>query len=146
MDLIDLMPSGQTFRLVTTLDLPDGADVPAGFTGRVKFHDADQLCAVAWYEDGRLHNPGHHHPAFRRFRPSGAVKFEMYYEYGVLTDPSAHIPAVSGYYADGARHYAERYLGGQRHDGADGGAAVTKWRQDGTLRHELRYQRGVRVR
>jgi antitoxin component YwqK of YwqJK toxin-antitoxin module len=145
MELIDLMPAAQTFRLVATLDLPDGADVPTGFSGRVRFHEGDGLTAVAWYEDGRLHNPGHQHPAFRRYRPSGAVKYEMFYEYGILTDPSETTPAVSGYYADGSLHYVERYTNGQRSDSA-GGAAVSKWRQDGTLRHELHYTRGVRVR
>ena len=144
MEIIDLMPAAQTFRLVATLDMPDGTDVPIGFSGRVRFYDNHQIVAVAWYEDGRLHNPGHSHPAFRRYRSSGEVKFEMYYEYGVLTDPSPTIPAVSGYYADGATHYVERYTQGLRSD-TEGGAAVSKWRQDGTLRHELHYLNGVRV-
>jgi hypothetical protein len=144
MELIDLMPVSQTFRLVATLDLPDGTEVPMGFSGRVRFFEKDVIIAVAWYEDGRLHNPGHHHPAFRRYRQSSVVKFEMFYEYGVLTDPSATTPAVTGYYADGATHYVERYTNGQRSD-TTAGAAVQKWRQDGTLRHELHYIRGVRV-
>jgi len=145
MEIIDLMPAAQTFRLVATLDLPDGTDVPMGFSGRARFYEGQCIVAVSWYEDGRLHNPGHNHPAFRRYRPNGAVKFEMFYEYGVLTDPSSSTPAVAGFYADGAKHYVERYTDGVRSD-TDGGAAVSKWRQDGTLRHELHYIRGVRVR
>ena len=147
MELIDLVPNSLSFRVFVTIDVRDGDDVPAGFSGRVKVHEGepDRIVAVAWYTDGRLHNPGRQHPAFRRFRPDGSLKFEMFYTEGMLHDPSPTLPAVRGYFADGTLHYEERYDGGQRHDGADGSAAIRKWRNDGTVRHELHYDRGRRI-
>jgi antitoxin component YwqK of YwqJK toxin-antitoxin module len=146
MELIDLIPNSMSFRVVTTIDVHDGDEIPVGFTGRIKHHDEDNsVVAVSWYADGQLHNPGKHHPAFRRFRHDGRLKYEMFYTHGLLHDPSDHLPAVRGYYADGKVHYEERYFGGKRNDGKDGAAAIRKWRSDGTLRHELHYQQGRRV-
>jgi hypothetical protein len=146
MELFDLIPNSMSFRVITTLDLVDVAEVPVGFTGRVKLRENDAVVAVSWYADGQLHNPGKHHPAYRRFRPDGRLKFEMFYTHGLLHDPADRIPAVRGFYADGRVHYEERYFAGQRNDARDGAAAILKWRHDGTLRHELHYVHGRRLR
>lgn len=144
MDVIDLIPNSMTFRIVTTLDLADGDDTPAGFTGRVRRHGAGRPVSVAWYHRGLLQNPGRQHPAFRSFRAAGQVKFEMYYTDGSLQDPNATTAAVRGFYAAGGLHYEERWFRGLRQDGLDGTAAIRKWRADGSLRHELHYERGAR--
>jgi len=145
MELIDLIPNSMSFRVVTTLDIHEEGEIPVGFTGRVKHHEQGTITSVAWYADGQLHNPGKHHPAYRRFRPDGRLKYEMFYVHGLLHDPSDHVPAVRGYYADGAVHYEERYFGGKRNDAKDGSAAIRKWRHDGSMRHELHYVHGRRV-
>jgi antitoxin component YwqK of YwqJK toxin-antitoxin module len=145
MELIDLIPNSMSFRVVTTIDVREGDEIPVGFTGRVKHHEDDHIVAVSWYADGQLHNPGKHHPAFRRFRHDGRLKYEMFYTHGLLHDPSDHVPAVRGYYADGAVHYEERYWGGKRQDAKDGTAAIRKWRSDGSMRHELHYVAGRRM-
>jgi antitoxin component YwqK of YwqJK toxin-antitoxin module len=145
MDLIDLIPNSLTFRIVTTIDIADEAEMPAGFTGRVRRSAGDHIAYVAWYQDGLLHNPSRTHPAYRRFRPDGALKFEMFYTEGELHDPSSGVPAVRGYYADGTLHYSEHWKHGKRHDGSDGSPALSKYRADGTLRHQFRYRNGVRM-
>lgn len=145
MELIDLIPNSLSFRVVVTVDLHEGDEIPVGFTGRVKHHDGDHVVAVSWYQDGQLHNPGKHHPAYRCFRHDGRLKYEMFYTHGLLHDPSDQLPAVRGYYADGKVHYEERWFGGKRHDGRDGSAAIRKWRADGSLRHELHYSLGKRL-
>lgn len=147
MDFIDLMPNAMSFRVVTTIDVDDEADIPAGFTGRVRRHEhspIDHVAYVAWYADGHLHDPARGHPAFRRLRSDGRLKYELFYRRGLLQDPSASAPAVRGYFADGTLHYEERYRAGVRHDGADGSAAIRKFRADGSLRHELHYSEGRR--
>jgi len=146
MELIDLIPNSMSFRVITTLELRDGDEVPVGFTGRVKLLEENSVIAVAWYADGQLQNPGKHHPAYRRFRPDGRLKYEMFYLHGLLHDPADRLPAVRGYYADGKVHYEERYFAGQRNDARDGSAAVRKWRSDGSVRHELHYEHGRRIR
>jgi antitoxin component YwqK of YwqJK toxin-antitoxin module len=145
MELIDLIPNSMSFRVVTTIEITDESEIPVGFTGRVKHHENGVVVYVAWYHDGQMHNPGKHHPAYRRFRPDGRLKYEMFYTHGLLHDPTDTDPAVRGYYADGATHYEERYFGGKRHDSRDGTAAIRKWRHDGVLRHEIHYQHGKRV-
>ena len=138
MELIDLVPNSLSFRVFTTINVDDEGEIPTGFTGRVRRHVAGSIAYVAWYTEGRLHNPGKNHPAYRRFRPDGRLKYELFYEHGELQDPSPKVPAVRGYYADGSVHYEERYQTGKRQDGADGTAAIRKWRNDGSLRHEMR--------
>lgn len=145
MDLIDLLPNSLSFRVITTIDVDDEAEIPAGFTGRVRRHERDSIVYVAWYEDGVLQNPGKHHPAYRRFRADGQLKYELFYDQGKLQDPSPRTPAVRGWYADGSVHYEERYQGGVRQDSRDGKAAIRKWRNNGSLRHELHYEAGKRV-
>jgi antitoxin component YwqK of YwqJK toxin-antitoxin module len=145
MELIDLIPNSMSFRVVTTLEITDESQIPLDFTGRVKHHENGSVLYVAWYQDGQLHNPGKHHPAYRRFRSDGRLKYEMFYTHGLLHDPSDSVPAVRGFYADGKVHYEERYFGGKRHDGREGSAAIRKWRNDGALRHEIRYQHGKRL-
>lgn len=145
MELIDLVPNSLSFRVITTIDVDDDAEIPTGFTGRVRRHNGDAIAYVAWYTEGRLHNPGRNHPAYRRFRPDGQVKYELFYEHGELHDPSPRTPAVRGYYADGRVHYEERYRAGRRNDGVDGSPAIRKWRNDGSLRHELHYRNGRRL-
>lgn len=147
MDLIDLMPNSMSFRVVTTIEVDDEAMIPAGFTGRVKRHEHvpfDHVAYVAWYEEGRLHDPGRTHPAYRRFRADGRLKYELFYRSGRLHDPARNMPAVRGYFADGSVHYEERYRNGERNDGPDGAPAIRKFRADGSLRHELHYIDGQR--
>ena len=145
MELIDLVPNSLSFRVFTTINVDDESEIPTGFTGRVRRHVAGSIAYVAWYTEGRLHNPGKNHPAYRRFRPDGRLKYELFYEHGELQDPSPKVPAVRGYYADGSVHYEERYQTGKRQDGKDGTAAIRKWRNDGSLRHEMRYEDGRRA-
>lgn len=145
MELIDLIPNSMSFRVVTTIDVHDENEIPVDFTGRVKHHLGGSVVYVAWFNGGRLHNPGRNHPAYRRFRADGRLKYEMFYHEGLLHDPSDSVPAVRGYYADGSLHYEERYFAGRRHDGRDGTAAIRKWRLDGSLRHELHYADGAKV-
>jgi antitoxin component YwqK of YwqJK toxin-antitoxin module len=145
MELIDLVPSSLSFRVITTIDIDDESEVPTGYTGRVRRHSGGSVSYVAWYRDGQLHNPGRHHPAYRRFRPDGKLKYELFYTHGLLHDPGASTPAARGYFADGRVHYEERYWAGRRQDGRDGTPAIRKWRNDGSLRHELRYQDGKRI-
>jgi hypothetical protein len=145
MEIIDLVPNALTFKVITTIDIVDEAEIPTGYTGRVRRHENDALAYVAWYVDGRLQNPGRHHPAYRRLRADGRVKYELFYEDGELHDPAPNMPAVRGFYADGSPHYEERYRAGRRWDGRDGSPAIRKWRADGSLRHELHYRDGRRV-
>ena len=86
MDLIDLMPMSMSFKVVTTIEVDDEAEIPAGFTGRVKRLEHGVVAYVAWYTDGKLHNPGRSHPAYRRFRPDGRLKYELFYRDGQLHD------------------------------------------------------------
>ena len=145
MELIDLIPNSMSFRVVSTVNITDDAEIPENFTGRVRFHEHDFVAYVAWYVDGQMQNPGRNHPAYRRFRPDGRLKYEMFYNQGLLHDPGDTMPAVRGYYADGKVHYEERYYAGRRHDSRSGIAAIRKWRHDGTLRHELHYSEGRRL-
>ena len=143
---MDLLPSAMSFRIITTLDITDEAEIPDGFEGRVRRPFEDHSKYIAWYTQGLLNNPTRTYPAYRRFRSNGQLKYELHYTSGMLHDPSPTVPAVRGYFANGVVHYEERYSMGRRHDGGDGTAAVRKWRSDGTLRHELRYHHGQRLR
>ena len=58
MELIDLVPNSLSFRVIATADITDEAEIPEGFTGRVRFHRNDRVEYVAWYVDGLLQNPG----------------------------------------------------------------------------------------
>ena len=144
MELIDLIPSSMSFRVIVTIDIEDEAQIPIGFTGRVRRHANESISYVAWYREGLLHNPGRRHPAYRRFRPDGKVKYDLFYTHGLLHDPTAEMPAARGYFADGKVHYEERYWAGRRQDSRDGKPAIRKWRNDGTIRHELHYCDGRR--
>ena len=77
-----------SFRVISTLDVDDESEIPADFTGHVRrsFNGAESY--VAWFTEGVLDNPGRNHPAYRRFRADGQVKYEMYYDTGELQDPS----------------------------------------------------------
>ena len=145
MELIDLIPNSMSFRIITTLDVDDEADIPDGFTGRVRRSQRGRVIYVAWYRNGKLENPAKNHPAYRRFRSNRELKYELWYSEGMLHDPNDHTAAVRGYYANGVVHYEEHYQHGRRNDSPSGRPAITKWRQDGTLRHELRYLDGIRV-
>lgn len=145
MELIDLIPNSMSFRVISTIDIEDEAEIPVGFTGRVRRHSNGSMCYVAWYREGQLHNPGRRRPAYRRFRPDGKRKYELFYTHGLLHDPTTEMPAARGYFADGKVHYEERYWAGKRQDGRDGIPAIRKWRNDGTVRHELRYIDGRRL-
>ena len=145
MELIDLIPNAMSFRVITTIDIEDEAEIPVDFTGRVCRHAGWLVSYVAWYRDGQLHNPGRQYPAYRRFRPDGKLKYELFYTHGLLHDPTASRPAARGLFADGEVHYEERYWAGKRQDGSDGSPAIRKWRNDGSVRHELRYMDGRRT-
>ena len=71
-----------TFRVISTIDVTDEGQIPADFTGRVRRHFNGHESYVAWFTSGHLHNPGRTHPAYRRFRAEGQVKYEMYYDMG----------------------------------------------------------------
>ena len=144
MELVDLVPNSLTFRVINTIDVDDEAEVPEGYSGRVRRYLEGTLVYVAWYRDGLLHNPGRSSPAYRRLRADGKLKYEMFYTRGLLNDPQVGGAAIRGYYADGALHYQEHYRGGKRHDAVDGTPAIRKWRHDGSVRHELRYADGRR--
>lgn len=143
MEFVDLVPNSLTFRVINTLEVRDESEIPTEYTGRVRRYLDGTLVYVAWYRNGVLHNPGRSSPAYRRLRPDGKVKYELFYAHGMLDDPPGGA-AVRGFYADGSTHYEEHYRGGKRHDAVDGTAAVRKWRHDGSLRHELRYADGRR--
>lgn len=142
---MELLPNSMTFRVIATIDVADDAEIPPGFTGRVRRAFDSEQRYVAWYSNGALHDPTKGHPAYRVHRASGAVKYEMHYRAGVLDDADVRTPAVRGYYASGGTHYEERYTAGRRCDGPNGEAAVRKWRADGTLRHEIHYRSGLRI-
>jgi len=143
MEFVDLVPNSLTFRVINTIEIADEAEMPAGYTGRVRRYVEGKLAYVAWYRDGLLHNPGRSSAAYKRLRGDGKVKYELFYSHGLLNDPSGG-PAVKGFYADGAVHYEERYRDGKRNDADDGTPAIRKWRNDGSVRHELRYVQGHR--
>ena len=77
MELIDLIPNAMSFRVITTIDIEDEAEIPVDFTGRVRRHAGGSVSYVAWYRDGQLHNPGRQYPAYRRHRPDGKLKYEL---------------------------------------------------------------------
>ena len=143
--MMELLPNSMSFRVINTLDVNDEAEIPVGFTGRVRRTFESTQRYVAWYSAGNLDDPTKGYPAYRVHRGDGQVKYEMHYRNGVLDDPDPRTPAVRGYYADGAVHYEEHYSGGRRHDGPDGVAAIRKWRADGSLRHEIHYRHGGRI-
>jgi hypothetical protein len=143
---MELLPSSMSFRIVTTLDVADEGEIPPSFEGRVRRTFGDASRYVAWYSQGLLADPSRSDPAYRRYRSSGEVKYELHYTNGMLQDPNPSTPAVRGYFANGIVHYEERYTLGRRHDTANGSAAVRKWRSDGTFRHELHYRDGQRLR
>src|SRR4051794_6675350 len=103
-----------TFRVISTIDVHDESEIPPEFSGRVRRSFGGGESYVAWFTDGVLDNPGRHHPAYRRFRADGQVKYEMFYERGQLHDPSDDHAAVRGYFANGRLHYAEHYRDGKR--------------------------------
>ena len=88
MELIDLVPNSLSFRVINTIDIEDEAEIPQNFTGRVRRHANGSISYVGWYRDGQLHNPGRHHPAYRRFRPDGKLKYELFYTCLLYTSPS----------------------------------------------------------
>ena len=142
---MELLPNSMSFRVISTLDVVDESEIPPDFTGRVRRSFETGGSYVAWFTDGALDNPDRNHPAYRRFRNDGQVKYEMFYERGQLQDPTDRDAAVRGYFANGRLHYEEHYRDGKRHDAVNGSPAVSKWRADGTLRHQLRYRNGRRV-
>lgn len=144
MELIDLIPNSLSFRIITTLDISDEREVPEGYTGRVRLTVGDYIAYVAWYQDGKLHNPSRTHPAFRRLRHDGRVKFEMFYTEGEVHDPAPDTPAVRGYFNNDSVHYEEHFQFGRRHDGANGSPAIRKFRADSSIRHDLHYLHGIR--
>ena len=119
---------------------------PTGCTGGVGGRVNGRGVYVAGYADGQLQNPGRTHPAYRRFRPDGQVKYDLFYTRGQLQDPGPRSAAVRGFYANGPAHYEERYTPGQRNAGADGSAAIRTTRPAGTMPHDPHSLMGHRVR
>ena len=136
---MELFPNSLSFRVVTTLELEAETPVPAGFTGRARFVDRDDLVAVGWYVHGELHDPARDVPAYVRLRPNGRIKQARYYRNGRLHDPATGSPAVIGYFADGNKRYEEHYVHGHRQDAPTGAPAIVKWRHDGSVRSVRRY-------
>ena len=58
------------------------------YTGRVRRSFDGAGSYIAWFTNGLLDNPDRSHPAYRRFRSDGQVKYEMFYERGQLQDPT----------------------------------------------------------
>ena len=143
---MELLPNSLSFRVIATIDVESEAEIPAGFSGRVRLRVDGVLIYVAWYIDGLLDDPARRTPAYTRHRYDGRVKYEMHYRRGMLHDPEPDHPAVRGYFPNGGVHYEERYRNGLRHDGPDGTPAIRKWRPDGTLRRELHSEFGRPVK
>lgn len=143
---VELLPNALSFRIIATIDLTEEAQVPIGFTGRVRFGEAGHPTAVGWYARGVLDDPARSVPAYVRLRTDGRIKQARHYRNGRLHDPAPGHAAVMGYFADGSRRYAEHYHHGRRQDGADGTPAITKWRADGSVRSIRRYPRVDSVR
>lgn len=139
-----LLPNSLSFRMVSTVTVADEAEIPSGFTGRVRVEVDGRLERVLWLDDGHLDDPAGDVPALTRYRENGAVKQERHYRLGRLHDPEPGVPAVRGYFADGAIKYEEHFRYGWRHD-ADGVPAIRKWRADGTLRTVRHYVDDLRV-
>jgi hypothetical protein len=141
---VALLPNSLSFRMVATITVADPAEIPDGYTGRVRVVGDNGLDSVLWLDRGQLDDPASDIPAVTRFRASGAVKQERHYRLGRLHDPEPGVPAVRGYFADGAIKYAEHFRYGWRHDSGDL-PAIRKWRADGTLRTVRHYLDDLRV-
>jgi hypothetical protein len=141
---VALLPNSLSFRVVLTITVADPAEIPAGYTGRVRVESADGLDSLLWLDRGQLDDPAADVAAVTRYRSTGAVKQERHYRLGRLHDPEPGVPAVRGYFADGAPKYMEHFRYGWRHDAGDR-PAIRKWRADGTLRTERHYLDDLRV-
>ena len=130
--------------MVSTITVADPAEIPAGYTGRVRLEHVLWLDSVLWLDRGQLDDPAAGVPAVTRYRSTGAVKQERHYRLGRLHDPEPGVPAVRGYFADGAIKYEEHFRYGWRHDAGDR-PAIRKWRADGTLRTVRHYLDDLRV-
>jgi hypothetical protein len=142
--MVELLPNTLSFRMVVTLDVESESEIPDWFTGRVRKLTDGELEYVAWFDRGRMDDPGPRTPAYVRYRLNGEAKQERHYRLGRLHDPSPAQPAVRGYFANGAVRYEEHYRYGRRHD-SNGRAAITKWRLDGTVRARWHYYEGLRI-
>ena len=141
---VALMPNSLSFRMVSTISVAGHADIPDGYTGRVRVETAAGLDSVLWLDRGQLDDPATDIPAVTRFRLSGMPKQERHYRLGRLHDPEPGVPAVRGYFSDGTLRYAEHFRYGWRHDAGDV-PAIRKWRSDGTLRTSRHYLDDLRV-
>src|SRR3954452_2558470 len=141
---MELLPNSMSFRVISTLDVLDESEIPPDFTGRVRRSFESGGSYVAWFTDGVLDNPDRNHPAYRRFRNDGQVKYEMFYERGQLQDPTDRDAAVRGYSASARLHYEEHYRDGKPFDAGNASRSVSKWRPDATLGPQLRYRNGRR--
>ena len=139
-----LLPNSLSFRMVSTISVADHADIPDGYTGRVRIESGGHLDSVLWLDRGQFDVPATDVPAVTRYRPTGMVKQERHYRLGRLHDPEPGVPAVRGYFADGALRYAEHFRYGWRHDAGDR-PAIRKWRADGSLRTVRHYLDDFRV-
>lgn len=126
------------------MTVTDAAEIPAGYTGRVRIERGDVLDCVLWLDRGQLDDPATDVPAVSRFRAGGVVKQERHYRLGRLHDPEPGVPAVRGYFADGTVKYEEHFRYGWRHDAGDR-PAIRKWRADGSVRTVRHYLDDLRV-
>lgn len=138
------MPNSLSFRMVSTITVVDLADIPDGYTGRVRIESGTALDSVLWFDRGQLDDPATDIPAVTRYRSTGMVKQERHYRLGRLHDPQTGVPAVRGYFANGAIKYEEHFRYGWRHDAGDR-PAIRKWRADGSLRTARHYLDDLRV-
>lgn len=139
-----LLPNSLSFRMVSSISVANPAEIPAGYTGRVRVEHGDVLDSVLWLDRGQLDDPATDVPAVTRFRSSGEVKQERHYRLGRLHDPEPGVPAVRGYFADGSIRYEEHFRYGWRHDAGDR-PAIRKWRADGSVRTVRHYVDDLRV-
>jgi hypothetical protein len=138
------MPNSMSFRMVSTIIVGDPAEIPPGYTGRVRVENGLALDSVLWLDGGQLDDPATDVAAVTRYRSNGSVKQERHYRLGRLHDPEPGVPAVRGYFVDGALRYAEHFRYGWRHDAGDR-AAIRKWRADGSLRTTRHYLDDLRI-
>jgi hypothetical protein len=142
--VVALLPNSLSFRMVSTITVADPAQVPTGYTGRVRVEHGQVLDSVLWLDNGQLDDPANDVAAMTRFRSSGAVKQVRHYRLGRLHDPEPGVAAVRGYFADGGLKYEEHFRYGWRHDSGDR-PAIRKWRADGTVRVVRHYLDDLRV-
>ena len=99
-EVLVLVRAARSVRRMRRVEWASGRVSPTGCTGGVGGRVNGRGVYVAGYADGQLQNPGRTHPAYRRFRPDGQVKYDLFYTRGQLQDPGPRSAAVRGFYAN----------------------------------------------